>query len=257
MPFLGEAMRAFEEGLGTAEDIDTGAKVGLNHPMGPLELADFIGLDVCLHIMEVLHDGFGAPHMAPPPGPAPDGRRGPPGPEDRPRLLHLPAQLDGSDAPAPMTGGLTDEERLLQQTVRDFAPARSRAGRRAARRGGALRPLALHADGRAGPDGRAVPERRSVAPASATAPGRWSWRRSRTPTWRWRCRCSVHILSQYPVITWGTDEQKARWLPDMLAGREAGRLRPDRAAGGLRRVGALKLRAERIGTADAPDVRTD
>ncbi len=67
MPYLGEAMRAYEEGLGTAEAIDTGAKVGLNHPMGPLELADFIGLDVCLHIMEVLHDGFGAPHMAPPP----------------------------------------------------------------------------------------------------------------------------------------------------------------------------------------------
>ncbi len=67
MPYLGEAMRAYEEGLGSAEDIDTGAKVGLNHPMGPLELADFIGLDVCLHIMEVLHDGFGAPHMAPPP----------------------------------------------------------------------------------------------------------------------------------------------------------------------------------------------
>jgi len=67
MPYLGEAMRAYEEGLGTAEDIDTGAKVGLNHPMGPLELADFIGLDVCLHIMEVLHDGFGAPHLSPPP----------------------------------------------------------------------------------------------------------------------------------------------------------------------------------------------
>lgn len=67
MPFLGEAMRAYEEGLGTAEDIDAGAKVGLNHPMGPLELADFIGLDVCLHVMEVLHDGFGAAHFAPPP----------------------------------------------------------------------------------------------------------------------------------------------------------------------------------------------
>ena len=67
MPYLGEAMRAYEEGLGTAEDIDTGAKVGLNHPMGPLELADFIGLDVCLHIMEVLHDGFGDPRFAPPP----------------------------------------------------------------------------------------------------------------------------------------------------------------------------------------------
>ncbi len=67
MPFLAEAMRAYEEGLGTAEDIDTGARLGLNHPMGPLALADFIGLDVCLHIMEVLHAGFGAPHMAPPP----------------------------------------------------------------------------------------------------------------------------------------------------------------------------------------------
>ncbi|MEW6225297.1 MAG: 3-hydroxyacyl-CoA dehydrogenase NAD-binding domain-containing protein [Chloroflexota bacterium] len=66
MPFLAEAMRAYEEGLGTAEDIDAGAKVGLNHPMGPLELADFIGLDVCLGIMRVLHDGFGQPHFAPP-----------------------------------------------------------------------------------------------------------------------------------------------------------------------------------------------
>jgi 3-hydroxybutyryl-CoA dehydrogenase len=66
MPFLGEAMRAYEEGLGTADDIDTGAKVGLNHPMGPLELADFIGLDVCLGIMRVLHEGFGQEHFAPP-----------------------------------------------------------------------------------------------------------------------------------------------------------------------------------------------
>ncbi len=66
MPFLGEAMRAYEEELGTAEDIDTGAKVGLNHPMGPLELADFIGLDVCLGVMEVLHDGFDSPQFAPP-----------------------------------------------------------------------------------------------------------------------------------------------------------------------------------------------
>jgi 3-hydroxybutyryl-CoA dehydrogenase len=66
MPFLAEAMHAYEEGLGTAEDIDTGAKVGLNHPMGPLELADFIGLDVCLGIMRVLEDGLGQPQFAPP-----------------------------------------------------------------------------------------------------------------------------------------------------------------------------------------------
>ena len=66
MPFLAEAMRAYEQGVGTAADVDTGAKVGLNHPMGPLELADFIGLDVCLGIMRVLHEGFGQEHFAPP-----------------------------------------------------------------------------------------------------------------------------------------------------------------------------------------------
>ncbi len=66
MPLLAEAMRACEEGTGTAEDIDTGARVGLNHPMGPLELADFIGLDVCLGIMRVLHEGLGGPQFEPP-----------------------------------------------------------------------------------------------------------------------------------------------------------------------------------------------
>ena len=66
IPFLAEAMRAFEQGVGTAEDIDTGARIGLNHPMGPLELADFIGLDVVLGIMRVLEDGLGLDHMRPP-----------------------------------------------------------------------------------------------------------------------------------------------------------------------------------------------
>jgi 3-hydroxybutyryl-CoA dehydrogenase len=66
MPFLGEAMRAYEQGVGTAEDIDAGARVGLNHPMGPLELADFIGLDVCLGIMKVLDEGLGGEQFAPP-----------------------------------------------------------------------------------------------------------------------------------------------------------------------------------------------
>jgi 3-hydroxybutyryl-CoA dehydrogenase len=66
MPFLAESMRALEQGVGTAEDIDAGARVGLNHPMGPLELADFIGLDVCLGVMRVLEDGLGLEHMRPP-----------------------------------------------------------------------------------------------------------------------------------------------------------------------------------------------
>jgi 3-hydroxybutyryl-CoA dehydrogenase len=66
MPFLAESMRALEQGVGTAEDIDAGARIGLNHPMGPLELADFIGLDVCLGVMRVLEDGLGLEHMRPP-----------------------------------------------------------------------------------------------------------------------------------------------------------------------------------------------
>jgi 3-hydroxybutyryl-CoA dehydrogenase len=66
MPFLADAMRIFEQGVGTAEDIDAGARIGLNHPMGPLELADFIGLDVCLGIMRVLDADLGLAHLRPP-----------------------------------------------------------------------------------------------------------------------------------------------------------------------------------------------
>ena len=59
IPFLNEACFALQEGLGTPEDIDLAARLGLNHPMGPLELADFIGLDTVLSISEVLHREFG------------------------------------------------------------------------------------------------------------------------------------------------------------------------------------------------------
>ena len=58
MPLLNEAMYALYEGVASAEDIDTVLKLGMNHPMGPLTLADFIGLDTCLSIMNVLYDGF-------------------------------------------------------------------------------------------------------------------------------------------------------------------------------------------------------
>jgi len=61
MPMINEAIFALMEGVGTPEAIDTVMKLGMNHPMGPLTLADFIGLDVCLAIMEVLHDGLGDP----------------------------------------------------------------------------------------------------------------------------------------------------------------------------------------------------
>ena len=59
MPMINEAIYALYEGMATIEDIDQSMKLGTNQPMGPLTLADFIGLDTCLSIMEVLHDGFG------------------------------------------------------------------------------------------------------------------------------------------------------------------------------------------------------
>jgi 3-hydroxybutyryl-CoA dehydrogenase len=65
MPMINEAIFALMEGVGTAESIDTVMKLGMNHPMGPLTLADFIGLDVCLAIMEVLHEGLGDPKYRP------------------------------------------------------------------------------------------------------------------------------------------------------------------------------------------------
>ena len=58
-PMINEAIFALQEGVGTPEAIDAVMKLGMNHPMGPLTLADFIGLDVCLSIMEVLHQGLG------------------------------------------------------------------------------------------------------------------------------------------------------------------------------------------------------
>jgi 3-hydroxybutyryl-CoA dehydrogenase len=61
MPMINEAIYAVMERVGTPEAIDTVMKLGMNHPMGPLTLADFIGLDVCLAILDVLHDGFGDP----------------------------------------------------------------------------------------------------------------------------------------------------------------------------------------------------
>jgi 3-hydroxybutyryl-CoA dehydrogenase len=65
MPMINEAIFALMEGVGTPEAIDTVMRLGMNHPMGPLTLADFIGLDVCLAIMNVLHEGLGDPKYRP------------------------------------------------------------------------------------------------------------------------------------------------------------------------------------------------
>lgn len=65
MPMINEAIWTLHEGVGNVNNIDTVMKLGMAHPMGPLQLADFIGLDVCLAILEVLNDGFGNPKYAP------------------------------------------------------------------------------------------------------------------------------------------------------------------------------------------------
>jgi len=66
LPMINEAIYTLYEGVGNVEAIDTAMKLGAHHPMGPLELADFIGLDVCLGILRVLHEGFGQPQFEPP-----------------------------------------------------------------------------------------------------------------------------------------------------------------------------------------------
>ena len=65
MPMINESICSLYEGVAGVEEIDTVMKLGMAHPMGPLQLADFIGLDVCLSILKVLHDGFGNPKYAP------------------------------------------------------------------------------------------------------------------------------------------------------------------------------------------------
>jgi 3-hydroxybutyryl-CoA dehydrogenase len=67
VPFVNEAIHALMQGIGTREDIDQGAKLGLHHPMGPLELADYVGLDTHLYICDVLYEGLHDPKFAAPP----------------------------------------------------------------------------------------------------------------------------------------------------------------------------------------------
>jgi 3-hydroxybutyryl-CoA dehydrogenase len=65
MPMINEAIYSLYEGVAGVEEIDTVMKLGMAHPMGPLQLADFIGLDICLSILNVLYNGFGNPKYAP------------------------------------------------------------------------------------------------------------------------------------------------------------------------------------------------
>jgi 3-hydroxybutyryl-CoA dehydrogenase len=67
IPYLNDAIRMLQDGFAAREDLDTAVQLGLNHPMGPLRLADLIGLDTCLYIADVLYEEFRDPKFAPPP----------------------------------------------------------------------------------------------------------------------------------------------------------------------------------------------
>ena len=87
MPMINEAAFAVMEGVATPEAVDAVMKLGMNHPMGPLELADLIGLDVCVDILDVLDKGFGDPKYRRLPAAEGICRRRPPRPQVRPRIL--------------------------------------------------------------------------------------------------------------------------------------------------------------------------
>ncbi len=89
LPMINEAAFAVMEGVATAEAVDAIMKLGMNHPMGPLELADFIGLDVCVNILDVLYEGFGDSEISRLPAAAKNGRRRLARPQERAGILQV------------------------------------------------------------------------------------------------------------------------------------------------------------------------
>src|SRR3954453_14220382 len=152
-------------------------------------------------------------------------------------------------APAPTTG-LTDEERLLQQTVREFAAREVAPG--AAQRDEEERYDRSLFD-RMGELGLTSVPFPSEIGGSGFSYRAWTlvMEEIAYADMALAVSLSVHILSQYPVITWGTDEQRQRWLPDMLAGTKMGAFALTEPQAGSD-ASQLKLRATRNGTANAP-----
>ena len=124
LPMINEAVYALYEGVGNVEAIDTGMKLGANHPMGPLELADFIGLDTCLSVMQVLHEGLADSKYRPVPA-AGEIRRGRlDRPQGQARLLRLFRRTAGPDPVALRgvpTGARSHEASALTVTARSLA----------------------------------------------------------------------------------------------------------------------------------------
>ena len=101
LPMINEAVYTLYEGVGNVDAIDTAMRLGANHPMGPLQLADFIGLDTCLSVMQVLYEGLADSKYRPCPLLVKYVEAGWLGQKDRPRLLRLSRRTPGSDAITP------------------------------------------------------------------------------------------------------------------------------------------------------------
>ena len=129
VPMINEAVYTLYEGVGTVDSIDMALRLGANHPMGPLELADFIGLDTCLAIMNVLHEGLADTKYRPCPLLVKYVEAGWLGRKTQPRLLRLPRRAPGPD---PLS--LPVERRGARRALRRASGGDAASGAAAARR---------------------------------------------------------------------------------------------------------------------------
>ncbi len=106
MPYLLDAIRALEEGVGSVEDIDKGMQLGCGYPMGPFTLLDFVGLDTTYYIANIMFEEYREKRFAPPPLLKQMVQAGPAGQEERPRLLRYAQEVGlGSALPRPSVRG--------------------------------------------------------------------------------------------------------------------------------------------------------
>jgi alkylation response protein AidB-like acyl-CoA dehydrogenase len=237
MPMINEAVYCVMEGVGTPEAIDTVMKLGMNHPMGPLTLADFIGLDTCLAILEVMHRGLGDPKYRPCPLLRKYVAAGWLGPEGGARLLHLRVRADAPSAwrarapRAPATHAsmlfeeilpLTDTQREIRDLARAFARDQIAPHAAAWDRDSYFEPALVRAMGELGFLGMLIPEEydglgldttsyllalEEIAAADASA----------------AVTMSVHnSLPTQMLLRWGTEAQKDRFLRPMARGELLG-----------------------------------
>ena len=212
MPFINEAVWALHEGVAEPEAIDTIAKLGFNHPLGPLALADLIGLDTCVAIMEVLRDGLGDDALRALSA-APRARRGRPArPEVGPGLLRLLV----------MDFELTSDQKEIQALAREFAQAEiephaaqwDREHHFPKELFGKLAELGLM--------GACVPEEYGGAGADFLSYILMLEEISRADAGV-GVTVAVHTSAvTLPILTFGTDEQRARFVPPLARGELIG-----------------------------------